>query len=206
MNDFHDHVIQIIIALASSGTLIVLGKWLWSIICPRLKEGGWNVRKRFLKYLETQVEIQNIFNELIEDLNSDRVILLASHNGGSTPSIQKPFYSSSILQDFRQSRIHDIPIYTNISIDAHYKRMLIQLMEEDHVTIDVGQLPQSLLKGIYEAEGIQHSFLVGIGLFQKQYLYLSVSRLDDKPFTESERNQISMKGNAISNILGINNR
>lgn len=141
----------------------------------------------------------------INELGGERVILFAGHNSGGVPRAHSPFYVSALHGSTNNNRIK-LADYQNLQVDSHYIRMLLDCEREGIVDLQVDGMPDCQLKDYYLAEGVLHSLIVFLGIVENKFLYMSISRYSDKPFTETEITRIRLKTQQITNVINRNNR
>lgn len=142
----------------------------------------------------------------------DRAVLFRGHNCGGVPTIGKPYYAdvvfSSISEKYadkmsmNQDDIRDK--YTNILVDAGYVSMLAEAIDsKSHdLIVDVSTMPECLLKSIYEMEGVEHSIISFLATRNGvDIIYMSQSRHDSTPFTDSQIINARLSANKMRQLL-----
>lgn len=130
-------------------------------------------RKAALQSIHTTYEVKQAMRMMLGSDHVDRVLILRTHNGAGTPTPGKPLKVSAIHVETTLEDLSDA--YQNIQVDAHYVGLLCTLLEDKEVPVVTNDLPRSLLKTIYQREGVQYSrwfklVATGSGLY-----YCSVS-------------------------------
>lgn len=98
-------------------------------------------------------------NDLLASTNIDRVLILVAFNGVSTPKHVTATYQ------WRESG-QKIETYKKVPIDDHYRSVLKQCDDENAVLYRLGDAPGTALDDIYQLEGVEQSYVVGVGKTQ----------------------------------------
>lgn len=132
-----------------------------------------------------QEEIDVVIDALMLEHSIDRVATLWACNGASHPT-----ETTSISVKNKMGHHEE---YYRVSLDSHYVSYLLSAEANGHHVISFKDLPSgSVLHGIYQDAGINHSVLVPLyyeinskyGI--RGWLYMSCARCTDKPFTSTE--------------------
>lgn len=133
--------------------------------------------------------------------NCQRVLLLAAHNSGGIPTASSPFYTSAIhwaTTDVKQRKM--LNSYTNLKVDGAYVAMLLELQSKGVHHFDMSRNEGSMLREIYEAEGIKDSVLVFIGIKNNQFLYMSFASFDGC-FKQEDVTRFRLAANEVKNMV-----
>ena len=134
--------------------------------------------------------IKNSVHDLFKITESDRFLILIAING------QVDFRTVSVIfEQHKQSTSSAIATYKSLKVDSYYVRMLKEAEKYDIVDIETDKLPPSLLKTIYEEEGIMFAIVRHINRVKLDnnndcLIYASIATHEDKPFTVAERYKI----------------
>ena len=135
-------------------------------------------------------QIDLVVRDIYQHTKACRFLVLTANNGTQDFS----FVSAIYEQHRPQSHALDGAIrrYKNLHTDSHYKEMLKQAEKEGTVNIDVSQMPNGILKDIYDLEGVSHSKVLFLKRFsitkdQDRIFYCSVATKEPDGFTEKER-------------------
>ena len=143
----------------------------------------------------------------IEDVvrltSADRAILFAGHNSGGIPRPSSPFWATALYwhgkdADKSESLFSD---YKNLPADAEYIKMLLDCERSGHVLINVHTMSDSMLRRYYESEGVQHCAVFFIGIVENKFLYLSIAKYNDVPFSNIEITRMLLKVGIIKNSV-----
>ena len=160
-------------------------------------------KRHLLTGIEDLHEIYNKMNE-IREIGAERVILFAGHNSGGVPRAHSPFYVSALHGSGADTHKIKLTDYQNLQVDGEYIKMLLECEREGFVELHLDTMKDSQLKDYYLAEGVLHGFIVYLGIVENKFLYMSISRYEDKPFTETEITKIRLKTQQIANLINKN--
>ena len=104
----------------------------------------------FTDFLEEWNEIHEELKKLTEDTKIDRFLILRAWNGSLTPK-----WTTAIYQ-YRQGNQKPIA-YIHFELDKDYVERLNYIINHGLMTFSVDQLPESAIKGVYQAEDVKHS-------------------------------------------------
>lgn len=120
---------------------------------------------------------------LMDATNLDRFLVLRAWNGVDDPS-----HTTAVLQ-IRQGTQEPIP-YVNVELDSDYADRLARLKRTGHELVIVDELPDSLIKRIYQSEGVVASLWVFISaepvLDKSRITYCSLATHQEGGFSDIE--------------------
>lgn len=134
-----------------------------------------------------------VFKQGLEDTNalmaslsafssygSPRSILWAGHNGGGLPAGGSPFYTTAIHAHIAPGHPNLIGSYSKLLVDAPYVQMLIESIEHigKAVVVTTSKMKPSMLRDFYEAEAITSSLIIGLGIKDAKFYYISLGRYE----------------------------
>lgn len=131
-------------------------------------------------HLEQAVEIYDIINDTLAKTNATRFFIFTTHNGDGIPSLHKPFKVTSLYGTSQNKDTKSL--YKNLSVDEDYTRMLLEIKKDQEVfgpsyqikNLDIFQ-PKSMLRKIYEVEGIKVANIYYLTTTNYGMMYCSVS-------------------------------
>jgi hypothetical protein len=111
---------------------------------------------------------------------SPRSILWAGHNGGGLPAGGSPFYTTAIHPFIAPGHPNLAGSYSKLLVDAPYVQMLIESIEHigKAVPITTAKMKPCMLRDFYEAEGITSSLVIGLGIKDAKFYYISLARYE----------------------------
>ena len=111
---------------------------------------------------------------------SPRTILWAGHNGGGLPAGGSPFYTSAIHHSIAPGHPNLTGSYSKLLVDSAYVQMLIDSIEHlgDAVHVSTAKMKPCQLKSYYEAEGVVNSLVIGLGIKDAKFYYISLARYE----------------------------
>lgn len=138
-------------------------------------------------------KIEESVERIFKDTTADRFLIIIAVNG------LHGFNAISVIFEQHKSaeyNTHAIARYRNVKIDDVYREMLKQTEKTDYVVFNTESETDSLLKDIYELEGINHSLIKHIARKpvneEDDFLvYSSVSTHNIKKYTKKERTLIN---------------
>lgn len=160
----------------------------------------WFNDRKYINGFERVGAVGKIMDEM-QVCGADRIMLFAGKNGGGIPSVGKP-YSVSLIQAVGNGVDHSIATdYIDLPVDMHYVGLLEDIGRKGNVAIHTNELPECQIKHYYNAENIQHSLWVFIGLRDMSFLFVSISKHFERPFTDEEKTRLLLKANSIKREL-----
>jgi len=150
------------------------------------KCGAWKeiqLRKRSLSFVKGMESLQTIYGAMARIQNdfASRVIIFSGHNSGGLPRVGSGFWVSALhWVEHPRNHATNFSDYENVSVDLQYINMLLAAQKEATVFLKVSEMPPSLLKSFYEAEGVAESLIVFLGIREKSMFYMSVARYSDE--------------------------
>jgi len=170
------------------------------------KSGAWKeirLRKRSVDFVKGMESLQRIYLAMarIQSDFASRVIIFSGHNSGGLPRAGSGFWVSALhWVEHPRNAVTNFANYENISVDLQYINMLISAQREGTVFLKVSEMPPSLLKSYYEAEGVAESLIVFLGIREKSMFYMSIARYtDEPPFSTFDLSRIKLSCQPILN-------
>lgn len=170
------------------------------------KSGLWKelrMKRRSMDFVKGMESLQRIYTVMtrIQTDFASRVIILSGHNSGGLPRVGSGFWVSALhWVAHHRNTVTNFGDYENISIDLQYITMLIESHKEGSVFLKVSEMPPSLLKSYYTAEGVSESLLVFLGVKDKSMFYMTIARYEDeKPFSTMDLARIKLACQPIIN-------
>ena len=135
---------------------------------------------------------------------ASRVILFAGHNSGGIPRPGTPFYTSAIwwsIDDDAVESNNQVGYYDKLVVDAEYMSMLLEAEKNGVVEMNTEDMKPCLLKKYYHAEGVTHSLVLFVAITEKKFMYISVAKTDDVPFTEDEVTKLRLMTDSVREAI-----
>lgn len=160
--------------------------------------------KRFENRMKKVYQIYDEINRLRIYLESPRILLLRTTNGGGLPAPGRALYASIIAEvngeGFADSSLRNE--WQNRLIDHDYIRMLERVYTDGEILNVVADLPEySLLRGAYEKIGIKKTRVIKLGIHNDGFYYVSIACLEGKKLTPPQRYTIDTAIQNINNLL-----
>ena len=182
--------------IAVAGFLVSIGFFRWL----QLTVKKWFNDRKYINGFGKVSEAGKIMQEMTK-CGADRVMLFAGKNGGGIPSVGKP-YSVSLIQAAGHGVDHSIATdYVDLPVDMHYVSLLENIGRHGYEELHFDDLPESQIKHYYHAENVTHSLWVFVGLKDMSFLFLSISKHFEQPFTEDEKTRLLLKAQSIRREL-----
>lgn len=168
-----------------------------------LSAGGHFLKKKFDQVKdETDLlnEVGVIVSEikdLLHETNVQRFLVFRSKIN------EKPRKASCILEDYRKPFRSVYYDYQNIEADANYTILLAVLEQNEVKSIVTSKLPEdSVLKRIYEAEGVKYSCVFQLHKTKNYLYYASAATNEDiKEYNKTTKNKVEITRGKIRSIL-----
>ena len=131
-------------------------------------------------------------------LNSvHRVLLLKGSNSGGIPVLGAPYYTRAI--DGAGDYAYALENFKETKVDLQYIQLLINVISQKKITIDVDSISTSLIKNIYDTEGVKKSIWYFLGSNEMEIFFMSVSTKSE--FDKNEYAEIDIMANNISTLF-----
>jgi len=177
----NEDMINEIIKWTGGSIVGVIGLATWFI-----KSGMWReirLRKRSMDFVKGMEALQRIYLAMarIQSDYASRVIIFSGHDSGGLPRVGGGFWVSSLHSvEHPRNEVTNFGDYANISVDLQYINMLLEAQKEGSVFLRVAEMPDSLLKSYYMAEGVSESLIVFLGIREKSMFYMSIARYQEE--------------------------
>lgn len=147
-------------------------------------------------------QISKIYSKMsdMEFMGANRIVLFAGHNNGGIPRLTCGFWVSSIFSHVAERFTHKAKEYSNIPVDSTYVTMLIETQSKDYVRYRVKEMPQCQLKKYYEAEGVQDSIIVFLGVHEHKFMYMSMANYE-REFDDNEVTNLVLEAQNIKTMF-----
>ena len=160
-----------------------------------------NRSKNMIQSFETLADIDDLFDSIFENTNTDRIlILLASSN-------VPPYYVISVIYS-RHKSISSFAAkksYRRLWADTFYSWMLDHIATNGMYEIKFSEMPDSFLKTAYFQENVTHSFVYFVQSLidenSNQTLYCSFATHEERGFTDEDRNYIGVVFQSVRQLL-----
>lgn len=170
---------EIIVALLTGGVLTALVKGVFDLIKSRL------VRKNAF---QDTINDLNVIYEEMDALKSktgcDRVLVIATKNGGGIPVPGASLYASVLFETYDKTLGSIKRSWQNRLIDEAYVKILLRLEEENIIVTEPENMDDGLLRDIYVTSGVKKSVIAKLKATDKRYYYISCSFVQDDGLAE----------------------
>ena len=138
--------------------------------------------KMHLEKLTTNLQdlskIYRIMERMLEQSKCYRVLVLKASNGGGIPKPGSEMFTKLL---YAATTVEDLQIYekyNSIKVDGQYVDMLINIQKNGGTSLSVDEMPNSLLKRIYQSEGIKYSEIYFLSNTEKELYYCAVNAIN----------------------------
>jgi len=136
--------------------------------------------KKATTSIQDIADVNTTLNSLVSTGGVDRVMVLHTHNGTGRPSPGFPLKVSSLQTATQLPNLDSL--YRDILVDSVYVHTLCDLIEHSKLKITTSDLPPSLLRTVYEREGITHSRWYWLATSNTRIYYITVGATSDRIF------------------------
>ncbi len=139
---------------------------------------------------------------IVSATKASRVILFAGHNSGGIPNAGNPFYLSAVHWFFVADHRAKFVGYKNLAVDGHLVKALIDLRTDLLQSYVVAQMEACQLKDYLRLEGVEHCVLCYVGVFDRQFLFLSIANYDaSQPFTQEDLTTFRLQSHNVAEAI-----
>ena len=155
------------------------------------------------KFMEGLRRLGSI-NVVLEDASrysATRCIVFGAHDDGGMPRPGAPFYTDALYWKVPQQCEFRVSHYKQITADAEYIKMLIEIQEKGYIRFDFSEkAPDSMLRRIYETEHVTDSLVVYLHIRDHTFFYLTFARHEGR-FTPNEITDLLLMANCVANEI-----
>lgn len=189
--------------IAGSGLIAAGSGWLVAYLKKKQHELETARTQRSVSVVIDSAAIYDELNLLAGRVDCDRVLLLASSNGGGIPDAGSPLTVSVLYEVIRGDGLQPIRLdWQSIPLDEAYISMLRELITSNAYYGGIDDLKKGMLKDLYISEGVTHFHIVPILRTEKKFYYLSVRWLNDRTCNdETVRTCMSAASHRLESIL-----
>lgn len=128
------------------------------------------------KQIEKVINIYDAMHRILAETNVERLLILRAHNGGGVIKPTGELYASVLYEDYLYP-FHSVKSdYQKLPVDKEYAKMLLKVMQEKHVSYKVADMDEnSILRKVYESEGVRYSNIYYIGQDKTNIYYCSTA-------------------------------
>ncbi len=151
-------------------------------------------------------ELRDSVDAMFKRTKADRFLVLFAFNGKDYMKFASAIYEQHKNTASAHLSVGAVSKYVHIDIDEEYRKMLKRAETEGLVTYSVSKMQPSLLKDIYEAEGVQHMKIAHLkrvedfgGEERDLLIYCTVATHESAAFTNAESTYIRAFMSTIRN-------
>ena len=195
---------SIVLAIIGSGilsTIIVSTQELWMFHLQHNFKSKDMVVKTHLK---NRLSIYDVLNRLKLKVESPRVLILYTENGGGLPTLGSQIYIS-VLYEVVDTDTKSIKMdVQRLTTDEEYDKLISRLASGEFVKIKTKEMNDGILKKFYKFDNVVESFIVQIGQQNNRFYYMSVAwhkELENDNVRDSAEISILSEANNIKALL-----
>lgn len=185
-----------LVAVGSAGFTLA-SNWIVKEIKSRRKE-------KAARAIQDMGAVYDVLNSLGALLGADRSLVLYTANGGGIPSATKTVNTTILYETIRGEGLQSIRMdWQNMPIDQGYVEMLRKVIDFGYFTGTPSDLKEgSLLRTLYNDEGVKRFWVQEIYRSEKKYFYISVRWCEHTPPPdENIKKEIAIAATKIKHIL-----
>jgi hypothetical protein len=108
-----------------------------------------------------------------------RFLIISAHNGGENMHTFSPQFTTCRHEAIRPPVTSVRNDYQKLPTDHEYTQILMNVYVHKFVELHTDEMPECLLKSIYQKEGVKHSRLFFIQHTKKEFIFGSIATVDD---------------------------
>ena len=155
---------------------------------------------RYVRGFGHQREAELTMKSMLEH-GADQVLLFSGQNCGGMPAVGKPYTVSCLIGVGSGVNREMVKDYKDLPVDGHYMGLLQEVGLDGSLSICAQSLPDSQIKNYYEIEGVKHSIWAFVGLIDMRFVFVSISRHENSPFSEHEKTMLMLKVNRLRRLM-----
>jgi hypothetical protein len=121
--------------------------------------------------------VHAIYQELVTllaETDAKRIVLLRAENSGQIPRAGQPLYVTVAYEVHERGVRRVTSEWQRRPVDQPYVATLVSLAAQGYVELHIQQLPKGILRTVYEADGIERSWLYSLVSTPTAWFYLSI--------------------------------
>ena len=144
--------------------------------------------KKYLEKLTTNLQdlskIFRIIERILTQSEAHRVLVLKASNGGGVPKPGSEMFIKLLYAATEEEEPNIYEKYNSIKVDGQYIEMLINIQKNGQVIENIEELPNCLLKRIYQSEGIKYAEVYFLGNTATEMYYCAINSKSDEDFID----------------------
>ena len=162
--------------------------------------------KKYLEKLTTNLQdlskIFRIIERILNQSGAHRVLILKASNGGGIPKPGSEMFIKLLYAATEEEEPNIYEKYNSIKVDGQYVEMLINIQKNGMVIEKVSEMPNSLLKRIYQSEEINYAEFYFLGNTATELYFCTVNSKNEEDFSQpSKRVAIELGINDLRKIF-----
>jgi hypothetical protein len=149
------------------------------------------------KQIQKVVSIYDTMNMVLRETSVERFLIFKAHNGGGIIKPTGELYVSTLYEEFTEPFYAVKWKYQKLEVDKEYVKMLLNLIQDKVLQCKTSDLKDSMLKGLYENDGVVESKIYYLGQDKKAVYFCSCSTSTEWNPTQAENSTLDV---AISTI------
>lgn len=151
--------------------------------------------KRFA--IDTE-KCERLIKYLTKNNYADRVYIFRAHDSGGKPTLGKPYYITVVDCSYADPKKDKSDRYFDINVDGEYRNMITKLIDEESTTLTTENMSPSLLKDIYENEGVVQGKVFNLAITKTDFYFMSITWFQEP--TKEQLVEANLTANQIQTI------
>ena len=157
-------------------------------------------RKEISKKVGDLAKLHRRMDQLRDKTSIQRILILKSHNGDGIPKMGYQIKVTALYESYETPFKNVVNDYQDLRVDGDYIKMLTDVQMYGQVAMWTHEMNHSLLRTIYESEGVTWSYIFPIGQDSRNWYYCSLALHGSKsPFDLNQGAQIELFKNYLKN-------
>lgn len=159
--------------------IVGIGLSLYKIFDIWNKKRKTKIHERELKlFAEDTEKCERLMDVLTRNNFADRVYIFRAHNSGGKPTLGKPYHVNVVHANYTNKLKDKSRRYRDIDVDSSYRHMITNLLDKNSLDLYTQTMEDSLLKSIYEDEGIKYGKIYRLAITRTDFFFMSITWYD----------------------------
>lgn len=161
-------------------------------------------KHRFVNIIPAMSELYTILQEVIVNSEADRVMILKTENNGGRPRFGCQLFSSVLYEIITSNLESKKNSWQRRPLDQEYTELLTNMMSHSELYYEFvlnDLMDASLLKDIYERDGVNRSVIQVLAEREKTLVYIALNWKSDKMLSATQREAIRTGVLKLQNLL-----
>jgi len=157
------------------------------------------------KVIADMAKIYNAMSRVIHQTEADRFLIIGLHNGGKKINVHSKLYITIFFEE-NSAAVPSVKLdYNTVRVDGSYIKTVKKVLDENSISGWVKDMQPSMLKDIYDKDGIKRYHLFYIGVRQNTHYFGSVTSTSETSLeSPGQFVEINVAKNKIRKIFSLN--